>query len=100
MEAALEVPTRAMPTTIIHSVEEVLGVLREILMGQGDSEMLLGLQLLVGLVEAAVDLAAAAAAAAAAATIQIPRLARRQLRHRSADRIPRLRSEVQILEEE
>lgn len=96
MEAALEVPTRAMPTTIIHSVEEVLGVLREILMGQGDSEMLLGLQLLVGLVEAAVDLAAAAAAA----TIQIPRLARRQLRHRSADRIPRLRSEVQILEEE
>ena len=97
MEAALEVPTRAMPTTIIHSVEEVLGVLREILMGQGDSEMLLGLQLLVGLVEAAVDLAAAAAAAA---TIQIPRLARRQLRHRSADRIPRLRSEVQILEEE
>ena len=93
MEAALEAPTRAMPITIIHSVEEVLEVLREILVGREDSGMLLGLQLRVGLVEAAVGLAAAT-------TIQIPRLARRQLRHHSVDRIPRRRLEIQILGEE
>lgn len=85
-----------MPVTTIHSVEEVLGVLREILVGQGDLGMLLGLRLPTPLVEAAVGLAAAATTTA----IQIPRLARRQLRLHSADRTHRLRLEIQILEEE
>lgn len=91
LEVALELPTRTMPITTIHSVEVDLGDLRELLMGQGDLGMLLRLPL--PLVEAVVVLEAATAT-----TIQIQAnpLARRQLRRHLAGQILRLRLETQI----
>lgn len=91
LEVALELPTRTMPITTIHSVEVDLGDLRELLMGQGDLGMLL--QLPLPLVEAVVVLEAAAAT-----TIQIQTnpLARRQLRRHLADPVIHLRLETRI----
>lgn len=91
LEVALELPTRTMPITKIHSVEVGLGDLRELLMGQGDSGMLLRLPL--PLVEAVVVLEAAATT-----TIQIQTnpLARRQLRRHLAGQMLRLRLVTQI----
>ena len=89
LEVALELPTRTMPITTIHSVGVDLETLRELPMDLADSGMLLRLPL--PLVEAVVVLAAAT-------TIQIQtnRLAHRQLRRHLADPILRLRLEARI----